>query len=112
MNNVLASISIELLKVTTWKTADSVPAKCDWVNKFRVSGAEAQITSIAGNTIGFIQEYWYIITLIFVIGAVLTLVFAKDRQGNAFKTLIVVCVAGFLFPAVIGLGVSLSPGPC
>ena len=65
MNNLLSSISNELLKVGALPT-EEVPTKCDWVNKFRASGAEAQVTNIFGNTLGFIQEYWYIIILVFM----------------------------------------------
>jgi len=91
---------------------DGIPIQCDWVGKFRNSGAETQVNNILGNTFGFIQEYWWIITAIFLLIAVLTLVFARNRQSGAFKGVIVVCVAGFLLPAAIGLGVSLNPGPC
>jgi len=111
MNTLFTGISNELLKAPTF-TSDVVPAKCDWVNKFRASGAEAQVDDIFGNGIGFIQEYWVYIVIVFVIGAALTLVFKKNMQKGAFIALITVCAVGFLLPSFIGLGGSLSAGPC
>jgi hypothetical protein len=101
----------ETLETSTVVAGVGTP-RCEWVNRFRASGADDQINDIFGNTIGFIQQYWPLITIVFIIAFILTLVFARDRQSRAAKALITVCVAGFLLPPLITFGISLSPGPC
>lgn len=113
MNNLLADADESVTATsTTDRSMGSYPIECDWVQKFRNSGAEDQLNSIFGNAVGFILEYWWVIMLVAVLMAALTLVFNKNRQGNAFKLAMTVAIVGFLLPPILGLGVNLNPGPC